>query len=112
MPCDSYAVTLEEKRQQEEALEEVAGLIMAGEIEVQWGVERVNGKMVKVARLAGFKTTKAYQLRMCDGCVLSRIGENPRLAKMAGSRLESAGIKKGAEVLMAGHTSHTHKIGR
>ena len=73
MPCTARNV--EEERKQAEALEEVAKLILDGTIKVQ----RALGGRVSLTNMGA---TKARGLKMQDGCVLSGIMKNPRLAAM------------------------------
>jgi len=73
MPCDTRDREL--LRQQEEAAEEVAQLILDGVVKVQRNLRGV-------VSLTNMGKTKARAIKMQDGCVLSGIMRNPRLAAM------------------------------
>ena len=103
MPCDQLAKTLEEKRLQEEAIEEVALAILNGDIKVQ---KNLRGQV----QLTNWKSTKANQLGMCEGCVIARALSNPRLEAMINYRTST--VSKGREFVVASHASHTHKAGK
>jgi len=97
MPCEGR--TAAELRAQEEAAEEVAQMILDGTIKVQ---RNLRGQV----SLTNMGATKARSLEMQDGCVLSGIMKNPRLAAMVSYVTNTTEKARVADAVVAHELSH------
>lgn len=97
MPCT--ARNIEEQRKQEEAIEEVSQMILDGTIKIQ---RSLRGQV----SLTNMGSTKARGLKMQDGCVLSGIMKNPRLAAMVSYVTNTTEKARVADAVVAHELSH------